>query len=60
MSPESSLRTIEDNATNLLQHEINHGWALVSVGVKRNTADYDDGAFRDEFIYVLSRNDSPQ
>ena len=53
-------KTIEDDATNLLQYEINHGWSLISVGVKRNSADYDDGQFRDEFIYVLGRNDPPQ
>lgn len=53
-------KTIEDDATNLLQHEINQGWALIVAGVKRNTADYDGEAFRDEFIYVLGRNDPPQ
>ena len=47
--------TIEDDATNKLQQYINHGWSLISVGVKRNTEDYDNGQFRDEFIYVLGR-----
>ena len=48
-------QTIEDDGANLLQDAINQGWRLVSVGIKRNSHDYENGEFRDEFIYLVGR-----
>ena len=50
-------RTIEDDGCLLLQAEVDRGWSLISVGVKRNSDDYDGDQFRDEFVCLLGRND---
>lgn len=50
-------KIIEEDAAITLQAEVNRGWSLIAVGVKRIAGDYDGDQFRDEFIYMLGRND---